>query len=136
MVDMKAWLVKYNELKDAEKKLKAELGDLGDGIKAYLTTHELEEFSHEGLKISYKPTEKSTVNEQLLIKTLKKLATKEKDAGVRKSIRACIKKVEAIDETNLETLIYNGIIPSEELEKCTENKTIYTLRLGKVKVSK
>lgn len=130
---MKEWLNDYAKLKEQEKELKAKITETGGKIKDYLVANKLEEFSDNGYKITYKGSERITVVEERLITTLKKLARQNKDADTKKLIRACIKKVEAVDEHLLEELVYNGTIDSESLEPCYESKMVYTLRLSKSK---
>ena len=130
------WLKKYSELKDQEKQLKAQMTETANNLKTYLQDNSIEEYVNDGIKISYKPTEKSSVNEERLIAKIKKLARSEKDLEKRKLLKSSIKKVEAIDENVLEELIYTNVINSQELEECYESKVTYTLRLAQPKNKK
>lgn len=122
---------KYSQSKDKEKEVKAELNELGTQLKELLTANDLQEYEFGGLKISYKPSEKSTVNEEKLITTIKKLARATKDKDMKAKIKAAVIKVEAIDEHHLETLIYDGTVTPEDIAECYESKVTWTLRLGK-----
>lgn len=124
-------ITSYSQSKQKEKEVKDELGKLGQQLKDILTENNLEEYQFGGLKISYKPSERSTVNEEKLIATIKKLARGTKDAEMKAKIRAAVIKVEAIDEHHLETLIYDGTVAPEDIAECYESKTTWTLRLGK-----
>lgn len=130
------WLKEYSQLKEQEKELKAKLAAASGEIKSYLEKEEKEEYCYDGIKITYKPTEKVSMNEEKLILTLKKLARTTKDLELRKVIKSSIKKVEAVDENVLEELIYNGTIDSSQLEECYESKISYTLRLTQPKNKK
>ena len=121
----------YSQSKDKEKEVKAELNELGTQLKELLTANDLQEYEFGGLKISYKPSEKSTVNEEKLITTIKKLARATKDKDMKAKIKAAVIKVEAIDEHHLETLIYDGTVTPEDIAECYESKVTWTLRLGK-----
>lgn len=121
----------YSQSKDKEKEVKAQLNELGTQLKELLTANELQEYEFGGLKISYKPSEKSTVNEEKLITTIKKLARATKDKDMKAKIKAAVIKVEAIDEHHLETLIYDGTVTPEDIAECYESKVTWTLRLGK-----
>lgn len=126
-------LDKYSVSKDKEKEVKAELSTLGQQLKDILSENDLEEYEFGGLKISYKPSEKSTVNEDKLINTIKKLARNTKDKDLKATIRESVIKVEAINEHHLETLLYDGTINPQDIAECYESKTTWTLRLGKSK---
>lgn len=122
---------KYSQSKDKEKEVKAELNELGTQLKELLTKNDIQEYEFGGLKISYKPSEKSTVNEEKVITAIKKLARATEDKDLKARIKAAVIKVEAIDEHHLETLIYEGTVTPEHIAECYESKTIWTLRLGK-----
>lgn len=131
MENLNQLISQYSQSKDKEKEVKAELNELGTQLKELLLANDIQEYEFGGLKISYKPSEKSTVNEDKLINTIKKLARATKDKDMKAKIRAAIIKVEAIDEHHLETLIYDGTVTPEDIAECYESKTIWTLRLGK-----
>lgn len=133
MANFKETVQQYFDLKAKEKELKAEIDFAGGEIKKYLTENKLEEFDADGVKVTYKGSERSSINEEKLIKTIKKIANNTDDKEVKKVIKSCIKKVETIDEPTLETLIYNNVIDSSDLECCYESKMIYTLRVQKAK---
>lgn len=126
-------LVKYNELKSDEKIVKSQLNASKEKIVNYMTEFEVNEVTYGDLVATYKGSERSTMNEEKLIECVEKFARQTKDAETRKSIRSCIKKVKAIDESALETLIYNEIIPPEAIHSAYESKTVYTLRVAKKK---
>lgn len=129
--NLKLLIPEYSQAKDDEKLIKGNLTKLGDQIKEILQANSLEEFEYGGLKISYKSSEKSSINEEKLIGVIKKLARKTKDSDKKLRIRDCIVKVEAIDERQLETLMYDGTVTPEDIAECYESKITWTLRLGK-----
>lgn len=131
MENLNQLISQYSQSKDKEKKVKAELNEIGTQLKELLSANDIQEYEFGGLKISYKPSEKSTVNEDKLINTIKKLARATKDKDIKAKIRAAVIKVEAIDEHHLETLIYDGTVTPEDIAECYESKTTWTLRLGK-----
>lgn len=131
MENLNQLISQYSQSKDKEKEVKAELNELGTQLKELLSANDIQEYEFGGLKISYKPSEKSTVNEDKLINTIKKLARATKDKDMKAKIRAAVIKVEAIDEHHLETLIYDGTVTPEDIAECYESKTTWTLRLGK-----
>lgn len=131
MENLNQLISQYSQSKDKEKEVKAELNKIGTQLKELLSANDIQEYEFGGLKISYKPSEKSTVNEDKLINTIKKLARATKDKDIKVKIRAAVIKVEAIDEHHLETLIYDGTVTPEDIAECYESKTTWTLRLGK-----
>lgn len=131
MENLNQLISQYSQSKDKEKEVKAELNEIGTQLKELLSANDIQEYEFGGLKISYKPSEKSTVNEDKLINTIKKLARATKDKDIKAKIRAAVIKVEAIDEHHLETLIYDGTVTPEDIAECYESKTTWTLRLGK-----
>lgn len=131
MENLNQLISQYSQSKDKEKQVKAELNEIGTQLKELLSANDIQEYEFGGLKISYKPSEKSTVNEDKLINTIKKLARATKDKDIKAKIRAAVIKVEAIDEHHLETLIYDGTVTPEDIAECYESKTTWTLRLGK-----
>ena len=131
MENLNQLISQYSQSKDKEKEVKAELNEIGTQLKELLSANDIQEYEVGGLKISYKPSEKSTVNEDKLINTIKKLARATKDKDIKAKIRAAVIKVEAIDEHHLETLIYDGTVTPEDIAECYESKTTWTLRLGK-----
>ena len=131
MENLNQLISQYSQSKDKEKEVKAELNEIGTQLKELLSANDIQEDEFGGLKISYKPSEKSTVNEDKLINTIKKLARATKDKDIKAKIRAAVIKVEAIDEHHLETLIYDGTVTPEDIAECYESKTTWTLRLGK-----
>lgn len=133
MEELNQLVASYSNAKDSEKDVKASLAELGQKLKDILTENNLEEYEYGGVKISYKSSERSTVNEDKLINTVKKIARVTKDKEEKARIRAAVIKVEAIDEHHLETLIYDGTIKPEDIAECYESKVTWTLRLGKIK---
>lgn len=126
-------LQQYSEGKQKEKELKARLNEIGVQLKEYMTNNSIQEYENGELKLSYKPTEKSSINEDKLIGVIKRLARAEKDKEIKAQIKSCIVKTESIDEDTLENLIYSGVISAEDITECYTSKTIWTLRLGKSK---
>ena len=123
-------LVKLNKsLKVKEAELKKELKSAQEEIKKYLKETGQEKIEHEGIKVSYTMSEKCSINEELLIATIKKLARSEKDKDLKKAIRDSVIKVEAINEEHLENLLFNEVLTVEEIEHCYETKQVWTLRV-------
>lgn len=123
----------YAARKQAEKEAKDACSAVTTEVKKYMTDNGMEEAESGEWKVTYKPSERVSMNEEKLIATLKKLARKEKDKERKAEIRKAIVKVEAIDEQLLESLIYNGVIEADDIQECTESKVTYTLRLSKNK---
>lgn len=102
-----------DELKDIMRKEVAEK----DGKRIY---------ENEGFKVTITMQDKSTMNEEKLIKFLKK-------NGLNKGI---VKRKEYVDSDALENAIYNGIIRKDmlvEMDKCKEPRFTEVLRLTEKK---
>lgn len=102
-----------DELKDIMRKEVAEK----DGKRIY---------ENEGFKVTITIQDKSTMNEEKLIKFLKK----------NKLNKGIVKRREYVDSDALENAIYNGIIPKNmlvEMDKCKEPNFIEVLKLTKKK---
>ena len=124
----------YFDYKQEEKMLKEHLNSNGKLIKSFMLDNAQTEYiSDDGIRITYKPTEKTTMNQEKLLETIKSLIKKTKDKETKDKIKSCIKKVEVVDEYVLEELIYNDIISDDSLSDCVETTTTYTLRCNKVK---
>lgn len=124
----------YFDFKQQEKTLKENINNDGKIIKSFMLDNAQTEYiSDDGIRITYKPTEKTTMNQEKLLETIKSLIKKTKDKEIKNKIKSCIKKVEVVDEYVLEELIYNDIISDDSLSDCVETTTTYTLRCNRVK---
>lgn len=116
--DFEATVEKYVELDAQQKALKKELDPMNKEIKAHMKSNNMKEFKTADFKVSFSVQERTSMNEDALLKKLKALGLTE-----------AIVTVEKPDETVLEKLIYEGKLDASELESCIERKFVEVLKV-------
>jgi hypothetical protein len=112
------------------KKLGNKVTSLKDEIKEFMHREGIDEYvdAETNHRVTYTKIEKSEVDEDKLINQIKSLSRKCKDKEVKAKIKSCIARVETIDESKLETLIYDGTITGADLSSCYSTKVTYMLK--------
>lgn len=108
------------QLKEQDKIVK----ELNSDIKQKLHEQDIKELTANGWKVSLVEQDRSTMNEDRLL-----------DIAHQNGLDV-VKTKEYIDYDALESLIYNGKVPQDVIQKigdCKEVKIIETLRITKVK---
>lgn len=99
-------VIQYADFKDLEKENKKKLDVLNEGIKLYMNSKEMLEYSHESITVTLRNTETVKYNEVMLLQYLK-----------QGNFTNCIKTKEYVDMDELEKHIYAGAIDQAELDK-------------------
>lgn len=99
-------VIQYADFKDLEKANKKVIDNLNEGIKLYMNTKEMLEFTHESVTVTLRNTETVKYNEVLLLQYLK-----------QGNFTNCIKTREYVDMDELEKHIYAGALDQAELDK-------------------
>ena len=128
---LKGLIQNYNSLNLQLKSLEKDTKEAKKQLIEELESNGLNEYKDEDYKVTYKASERSSVNEEKLIALIKWLADKATTSEESKEILDAIIKVEKVDENHLENLIFAGIITPEQLEPAYESKEVWTLRVSK-----
>lgn len=112
----------YKELEDSISKDTAEL-------KKWMGDKKRDEMSVDDIVVTYKPQVRSTMDEGKVLEIVRQLADAAETEERRREILSCIKTKEYVDETELESLIYNETVAKEALEPAMLTKTIFVLNL-------
>lgn len=116
----------YND-KQAEKVLKASLTAGNEFIKDYMKSAEKDSEIFGDYKVTVSVTDKSTFNEDKLLKLMKS------------EYPAVVKTKEYVDIDALEDAMYKGLIPERiilDMDSAKEPKEVVTLRVSKPKKKK
>lgn len=131
---MKNKIVELYNIKDDIKILKNDEKQLVDEFKEYLNSESLSSLSDDnGYRITLSKSEKVSINEEILLKELKKFIKEHKDDAMIKEYKKCIKRVEIVNEEHVESLIRSGVLPASILEPATSLKVTETIRVNKSK---
>lgn len=109
------------ELDDSVTKDSAEL-------KKWMGDKKVDEMDVDSIHVTYSPQVRSTMDEGKTMEILRQLAAEATDE-VAEQILGCIKTKEYVDETELESLIYNEIVSKDALEPAMQSKTIFVLKM-------
>ncbi len=107
---------------ELQKKYTNEVKDLRDKVKSYMTENNMDSFDRGKVHITCYEKTTSKMNEELVMEIIKKKAKNTKIPEKRDLILSAIKTVPVIDEDVLESLVYDGIITSKDLEPATTIK--------------
>ena len=123
----------YRECKDESKILDEKISNLNNDIKTSIKNEKLpDEFDCGELKVSVSVRENYSFNDIQAIDILKSNLADSPDL-----LAKVVKQKDYIDDDELESAIYNGLIPGELLQPCNERKPdIVTLRITKKRGSK
>ena len=117
------------EDKQALKELESSVDKNSSELKAWMNEKKRDQMMVDDISVTYRPQVRSTMDEQKTLEILKQLANQATTDEHYESIKACIKTKEYVDETALETLIYDGVISKEALEPAMLTKTIFVLNM-------
>lgn len=117
------------EDKQALKELESSVDKNSSELKAWMNEKKRDQMQVDDISVTYRPQVRSTMDEQKTVEILKQLANQATTDEQYESIKACIKTKEYVDETALETLIYDGVISKEALEPAMLTKTIFVLNM-------
>lgn len=117
------------EDKQALKELESSVDKNSSELKAWMNEKKRDQMQVDDISVTYRPQVRSTMDEQKTLEILKQLANQATTDEQYESIKACIKTKEYVDETALETLIYDGVISKEALEPAMLTKTIFVLNM-------
>ena len=123
------------EVKEDLKRLKAEEKELISDFKDFLNAEGINKLTdnESGISVSISKSEKVSINEDLLLKELKKFIKEHKDDPMIKEYKKCIKRVETVNEDHVESLIRSGVLPASILEPATSLKVTESIRVNKSK---
>lgn len=121
------------EDKQAAKELEASIEKDSAELKKWMGEKKADEMEVDDIKVTYKPQVRSTMDEGKTLEIVKRLAEQAITEEQREKILGCIHTKEYIDETELESLIYNELVSKEALEPAMLTKTIFVLNLRKTK---
>lgn len=110
------------ELDDSIQKDSAEL-------KKWMSARQADEMTVDDIQVTYKPQIRSTMDESKTLSIIYALAEQAETEEKRRQILGCVHTKEYIDETELESLIYNDVVSKEDLEPAMLTKTIFVLNL-------
>lgn len=130
-MEIKQIVENYFELKDEQKDLESRLKPLRAQIEEYMSSVDSDVANIGDYNVSYKASERCTLNEEKLLQRIKELADKEEDPDAKQTLLSCIKLVEKVDQEFIEELIYDDVLDSKLLEDCTEVKEYWTLIVSK-----
>lgn len=135
-MSMNEKIVKLSEVKAEKKKVTAIEKQLTDEFKDFFNAEGIDTLTDEasGLSVVMSVSENTKINEEVLLKEVKKFIKENKDHEFIKDIKKCIKRVETVNEEQLEHLIRSGILDADILASATEIK--YTPRVNVKKVKK
>ena len=107
---------------ELQKKYTNEVKDLRDKVKSYMTENNMDSCDRGKAHITCYEKTTSKMNEELVMEIIKKKAKNTKIPEKRDLILSAIKTIPVIDEDILESLVYDGIITSKDLEPATTIK--------------
>ena len=117
------------EDKQAAKELDDSIQKDSAELKKWMGDRKHSEMMVDDIKVTYQPQVRSTMDEGKVLEIVKSLAAQANTDEQREQILGCIHTKEYIDETELESLIYNKQISKEALEPAMLTKTIFVLNL-------
>lgn len=133
---MREKIVAFNEVKQGIKILKKEETELKEQFTKFLQSEGLDSITDEesGLMVAISMSEKITVDEDRLLKAIKQFIKENKEHEFIKDIKKCVKRVETVNEDQIEHLIRSGILEPSILESATD--VTYTPRINVKKAKK
>lgn len=124
-----------DEIKKEKKAIGAKEKELSDAFKEFLRAEGIDTLIDEstGLSVVMTVSEGTSVDEEILKNEVKKFIKNNKDHEFIKDIKKCIKRVEVVNEEQIEHLIRMGILDVSILAPATTIKTTERLNVKKVK---
>lgn len=109
---------RFAQLDSIIKKADKEAKPLKESIKTQLKSENLNKFEVDGVTVTLSTQERTSMNEDLLVKKLQ-------DLGLTQALSTKIVPNEAV----IQQLIFDGILPAEELQKCVTVKFVDVLKV-------
>lgn len=119
------------EDKQTYKELEESIQNDSAEIKKWMSDKKRGEMMVDDIKVTYQPQVRSSMDEGKTLEIIKQLAEQASTDEQREQILGCIHTKEYVDETELESLIYNELVSKESLEPAMLTKTVYVLNLRK-----
>lgn len=128
-------IVKLNDIKIQKKEITAKEKELTEQFKEFLKAEGIDTLTDEasGLSVVMTTSESTSVNEEILLKELKNYIKANKDHEFIKDIKKCIKRVETVNDEQVEHLIRMGILDVSILAPATAVKETERLNIKKAK---
>ena len=120
------------EDKQALKELDASVTKDSNELKKWMGDKKVDQMDVDSIHVTYSPQVRSTMDEGKTLEILRQLAA-DADDNMAEQILGCIKTREYVDEEELENLIYNEIISKDAWEPAVQSKTIFVLKMRKLK---
>jgi hypothetical protein len=121
---------RYYELDQEEKSAKKQKEPLNTDIKSFMKKTKSGELTVGEVQASFQIQERTSMNEEALVKKLKSLIRKDK------SLKDLVVKKEVPNMKMVEDLIYNGSLDAQMLESCVEKKHVEVLSVKKLSKKK
>lgn len=121
------------EDKQTYKELEESIQNDSAEIKKWMSDKKRGEMMVDDIKVTYQPQVRSSMDEGKTLEIIKQLAEQASTDEQREQILGCIHTKEYVDETELESLIYNELVSKESLEPAMLTKTVYVLNLRKIR---
>ena len=119
------------EDKQTYKELEESIQNDSAEIKKWMSDKKRGEMMVDDIKVTYQPQVRSSMDQGKTLEIIKQLAEQASTDEQREQILGCIHTKEYVDETELESLIYNELVSKESLEPAMLTKTVYVLNLRK-----
>lgn len=129
--EIKALVRGLFEDKQAYKELETSIDKDSGTLKTWMSSRKADEMTVDDIKVTYKPQVRSAMDEGKTIAIIKALAEQAETDELRTRLMSCVHTKEYVDETELESLIYDDVVPKEALEPAMLTKTIFVLKLAK-----
>ena len=127
-------LQRCKEMKDQEKRVKAETKKLTDQVKTEFQSRDINEYNVPGICcVKCTEVEKTFMNEEKLIDILTNIIKAQKDIEVADSLKQCIEYKPCINEKKVQQLIYQGLLNTEDIATAMETSVQTRLTFSKPK---
>lgn len=102
-------------------------------VKTWMKEHKADSMLVDDISVTYKPQVRSSMDEAKVIEILKRQIEEAGDGETAERLAGCIKTREYVDDTELESVIYDELLSKDDLAPAVIEKVIYTLNLRRAK---